>query len=252
MATKRVVVVTGGGSGMGRAIARRFAKNGDTVYVLGRRLNKLQETAEGFNSIIPVACDVTDLTAIEKAHKQVTKSHKIVDVLVNNAGGSFKVSDDAPAKQKLEAWNQIIQTNLTSVFAMIMVFEKSLARPGGRIINITSMAALGGSRQGGVSGQAYSASKSGIHGLNRTLVGMFGDDGITVNALAPGVIDDTEFFPGSTVPGDLRDRYVPITPVRRLGNPEEVAAGVLYLASEEAGFITGEVLNINGGVQFGR
>ncbi len=252
MASKRVVVVTGGGSGMGRAIARRFASNGDTVYILGRRSNKLEETAKGFDSIIPVVCDVTDLEAIEKSQKIIAKSHKTIDVLINNAGGSYKVSDSASSNEKLEAWDQIIKTNLTSVFAMIMVFEKSLARPGGRIINITSMAALGGSRQGGVSGQAYSAAKSGIHGINRTLARSLGEEGITINALAPGVIDNTEFFPASTVPGDLKGRYIPITPMGRLGDSEEIADGVFYLASDQAGFITGEILNINGGVQFGR
>jgi len=252
MSKPRVVIVTGGGSGMGRAIAHRFANAGDKVYILGRRLEKLNDTAKGFPGIECLVTDVTDTLLIEKARDTIIKNHKSVDVLVNNAGGNIKVDPNATLKQANAAWNQIVESNLTSVFNMIFAFDKYLIRPGGRIINISSIAALGGSRQGGVSGQAYSAAKSGIHGLTRTLVSGFAKDKITINSVAPGVIGDTEFFAGKPMPEELVKFYLPKIPLNELGKPDDIAAGVFYLASDDARYITGEIVNINGGLQFGR
>jgi 3-oxoacyl-[acyl-carrier protein] reductase len=248
---RRVVVVTGGGSGMGRVIARRFAQNGDTVYILGRRLNKLQETAKGFPSIKAIQADVTDVDSLEAARDSIVSKNRNIDVLVNNAGGSMSVKGELSLNEAQQAWNQILVTNLSSVFYVIATFKDNLVS-GGRVITITSLAALGGSRQGGVTGQAYSAAKAGLHCLSRTLVSDFAKNNITINCVAPGVIDDTEFFQGKSVPVELREAYLPRIPLGRLGKPEEVAAGVFYLASKEAAFISGEILNINGGAQFGR
>jgi 3-oxoacyl-[acyl-carrier protein] reductase len=248
----RVVVVTGGGSGMGRMIAQRFASDDHFVYILGRREHKLLETMEGYATIKAVVADVTDLNSIQSAVQTITKQHKVIDVLVNCAGGNQKVDSSATMKEAHAAWNAIVDVNLTSVFNMIFACQPFLARPGGRIINVTSMAALGGSRQGGVSGQAYSAAKAGIHGMSRTLVNQLAPDGITINCVAPGVIEDTDFFPGGKIPEDLANFYLAKIPVGRLGKPDEIASGVFYLASPDAGFISGEILNINGGAQFGR
>jgi 3-oxoacyl-[acyl-carrier protein] reductase len=253
MSKKRVVVVTGGGSGMGKAIAHKFADNGDVVFILGRNQEKLNSAAKGHNNLIKtIVADVTDITAIEKASQIIIKDYSKIDVLVNNAGGNLKIDANVKAIDAQNAWKQIIETNLSSVFNMIFVFSKHLTKPGGRIINITSMAALGGSRQGGITGQAYSAAKSGIHGLSRTLVSSLAADGITINCIAPGVITNTDFFGGQKVPDELANFYLPKIPAGRLGLPDEIAAGVFYLASEEANYITGEILNINGGAQFGR
>ncbi len=252
MTDKRVVVITGGGSGMGRAIAHRFAHAEDQVYVLGRRLEKLKETAKGFTGIECLQTDVTDIASVEKARDIIVKRHKTIDVLVNNAGGSVNVAPEIKLAEAAEVWDKAIKTNLTSVFYVLFAFEKYLKRPGGRIVNITSIAALAGSSRSGVGGQVYAASKAGIHGLSRTLMAGLARDGITINCIAPGVIGDTEFFGSSSVPPQRKEQYLRTIPVKRLGKPQEIADAAFYLASESAGYVTGEILNVNGGTQLGR
>lgn len=252
MTKKRIVVVTGGGSGMGRAIARRFAEDGDKVYILGRRLEKLRETAKGFPEIECLVTDVADTDSVEKAQKAIVKKHKNIDVLVNNAGGTFNVSPDVNLDEAAENWDELIKTNLTSVFYVIFAFEKFMSRPGGRILNITSVAALAGSSRPGVGGQVYAAAKAGIHGLSRTLMSGLAADGITINCIAPGLIGDTEFFGETGLSEDRREYYLKNIPVHRVGKSEDIAEAAFYLASDEAGFVTGEILNVNGGAQFGR
>ena len=252
MTKHRTVVITGGGTGMGKAAALKFAECGDKVFILGRRIEKLQEVAKGNREIVPVQADATDIESVKNAIKEVMKTTDSIDVLVNCAGGNVKISPNATMAESLDAWNQILAANLTSTFLVINSFDTHLTRPGGRIINVTSLAALNGSRQPGVTGQAYSAAKSAIHGMTRTLVNKFATDDITINCVAPGVIENTDFFPGGNVPDELGQFYISKTPLGRFGTPEEIAAGIFYLASKDAGFITGEILNINGGVQFGR
>lgn len=252
MTKQRVVIVTGGGSGMGRAIAHRFAEAGDKVYVLGRRLEKLRETAKGFPGIESLVTDVSDIESVEKARDSIIKKHKKIDILVNNAGGTFTISPDVGLSKAAENWDELIKTNLTSVFYMIFAFEKFMSRPGGRIINITSVAALAGSSRPGVGGQVYSAAKAGIHGLSRTLMPSLAADGITINCIAPGLIDDTDFFGEAGLPPERKELYLKTIPVHRVGAPEDVAHAAFYLASGAAGFVTGEIMNVNGGAQFGR
>lgn len=236
---------------MGRDAARRFAENGDKVFILGRRLDKLQEVAKSSSQIEAVQADVTALDSIKVACQQIISKTKQIDVLVNCAGGTAKLPENPTLEDEQATWNQIIDTNLTGVFNVIAVFDKHI-NDGGRVINITSLAAFSGSRQPGVTGQAYSAAKSGLHGMSRTLVGKFSERDITINCLAPGLIKDTGFFGGSQPPDALANYYLSRTPLGRVGLPDEIAAGIFYLASPDAGFITGEILNINGGVQFGR
>lgn len=249
---KRVVVITGGGTGMGKAAAHKFAELGDTVYILGRRKEKLEEAAKGFDGIYPVVCDVTDSTSIQYAVEEITSKHSTIDVLVNNAGGSAKTKYDDPTFEQASAmWQEVIATNFTSVFLVTHAFIPHLKDGSGRVINITSIAALAGSTNPGVTNQAYSASKAGVHGLSRTLVNLLSPRGITVNCVAPGLIGDTNFF-GDNVPEDLANKYLSKIPLKRLGTPEDIATGIVYLASPEAAYITGEILNINGGALFGR
>lgn len=252
MSKKRVVVVTGAGSGIGREIARRFAKSGDKVYILGRQISGLKETAKDFSDMVCITADVTDISAIEKARDQIIKESGYIDILVNNAGGNVRIGDDPSFPDAAAAWNQIVATNLSSVFYVTFAFIKHFARSNGRVINISSLAAFAGSSLGGVSGQAYSAAKSGIHGLSRTLTKALAPEGITVNCVAPGVIDDTGFFGGKGVPLDRKTKTLPTIPLGRLGEPNEIAEAVFFLASDKSGFITGEILNVNGGAQFGR
>ena len=250
---KRVVVITGGGTGMGQAAAWKFAELGDVVYILGRRIEKLEETAQGHETIYPLVCDVTDASSIQKTIDMIVAEQKSIDILVNNAGGSsHKTYDDPSLDEALRLWQQVISTNFTSVFAMIQACLPYLKNDGGRIINITSVAALAGSTNPGISNQAYSASKAGVHGFSRTLVNLLSPRGITINCVAPGLIADTGFFGDKGVPSDLEEKYLTKIPLKRLGSPDDIAAGIVYLASAEAGYITGEILNINGGVVYGR
>lgn len=246
----RVIIVTGGGSGMGRAIAKLFAKNGDTVFVIGRRQQLLQEVAKRYpENIFAISGDLTKPGDISAIRDKIVPKYGIVDVLVNCAGASGHVDPDASPEDALTAWNSVFATNLTSAFLMIHAFRPHLRRPGGRIVNITSIAAFSGSSRAG--GEAYAAAKSGIHGLSRTLVRQLAPEGITVNCVAPGFIGETEFF--GPRPDEARVKgAIAVTPAGRIGLPDDVAPAVFYLASEEASFVNGEILNVNGGQQFSR
>ncbi len=254
MKKQRVVVVTGGGTGMGRAIALRFSENGDKVYVVGRRIDKLEETARLGKNIYPISGDVTDIKSIQQLKATILKDNASVDILINNAGGrGAKSTDDGSSLEEItEVWEQIIKLNLSSVFYVTQCFSDCISNHGGRIINISSFVALGGSSQGGVIGTAYAAAKSGIHGIDKTLAKSLGARGITINSIAPGFIDSTDFFGKNGASAELKERYAKSVLLGRAGRSEDIAAGAFYLASDEAGFITGEILNINGGVQFGR
>lgn len=237
---------------MGLAATERFSKLGDTVYILGRHLEKLQKAADRFENVFPVVCDATDLQSVENAVKTITSEHKKIDALVNNAGGRSELSIAQPSPaEALQIWNEVITKNLTSVYLITSHFEPFIAN-NGRIIIISSLAAFTGSSQGGPTGAAYAAAKSGIHGLMRTFVKQFGERGITINAIAPGVVDDTDFFDEGKVPDRVKAAYTGSMKIKRVGTPDDIAAGIIYLTSEDAGYVTGEILNINGGVQFGR
>lgn len=253
MSKNRVVVITGGGSGMGKAAAYKFADNGDKVYIVGRQAERLIEAAKYSSNIYPIVTDVTDIESIKVLKKQLVEENKSIDVLVNCAGGrgDQAPSEDASIDELIKVWNDVVKLNLNSVYYMIQHLQ-DIINNGGRIINISSLAALTGSSQGGVIGTAYAAAKSGIHGIDRTLAKSLGERKITINSIAPGLVQDTDFFGKSGIPDRVRDRYKDSILVGRLGEPDDIAAGIFYLASDEAGFITGEILNINGGVTFGR
>ncbi len=248
--SKRVVVITGGGSGMGRAIAHRFAEAGDTVYIIGRRLKKLEETARGHSAIHCVEADATDVKAVESACRAILGKHKTVDILINNAGGAGPIEPNRSLSDSLAAWQAVINKNLTTAFLMTHALRPHITRPGGRIIFISSIAAIRGSGQPG--GEGYAAAKAGLHGFMRTLVRQLSADGITLNTIAPGFIGDTEFFKSKALLKQRAAEASKSIPVGRVGTPEEIAAAAFYLASSEAGFVNGDILNINGGVQFGR
>lgn len=252
MAKGRVVLITGGGSGIGRACALKFAEHGDMVYILGRDTQKLDAVAAEHSNISTIAADVTAPDEVGAAKDAVTKNHQTIDVLVNCAGGTAPVAANPDLAEARRAWDAIVDLNLTGVFNVTFTFESLLRRPGGRIINITSIAALAGSSRPTVSGTAYASAKAGVHGLSRHYANALAPEGITVNCVAPGVIDHTEFFGSGGMADDRKQINSQRTPAGRLGEPNEIAAGVFYLASDESGFITGEILNINGGLVFGR
>ncbi len=249
---QRLVVVTGGGTGIGRAFAGVFAAEGEQVVLVGRREGVLTEAAEQLQAEAPDGrvvwhrCDVSKPDEVETFRNWLTSEiGSTVDVIVNNAGGINNVSDDAPLQEAAAAAWETLGGNLVGTYLMVHALLPYLRRPGGRIVNISSIAALRGG------GGMYSAAKAGVIGLTYSLAGDLGPVGITVNAIAPGFVLDTEFF-GDRMTEEGVQRRITQTPMRRAGQPRDIAAAVRYLASDEASFVTGEVLHVNGGWLFGR
>ena len=249
---RRLVIVTGGGTGIGRAIAATFAADGARVVVLGRRPQVLEEAVHTLQQAAPDAdlrwrrCDVGDADQVDAFVRWLSaEGGSTVDVLVNNAGGTGSIADDAPTRAVAAHACELLTANLIGSYLMVHALRPHLRRPGGRVVNISSIAAVRGG------GGMYSAAKAGVIGLTYALAGDLGPEGITVNAVAPGLILDTEFF-GDRMTNERVRRTVAQTPLGRPGQPGDIAAAVHYLASPEASFVTGEVHHVNGGWVFGR
>ena len=242
----RVVVITGGGSGIGRGIALAFAARGDSVAIIGRTEATLRATAEELGEgSMWFAADVARPEQVQAAVAAVVARYGRVDVLVNNAALQRRIVTTTPMDEAVRNWDQVIAANLTGVFLMAMAVAPHLKRPGGRIINMSSIGAFRGGRKPG--GMAYVAAKSGVHALTHSLARELAPEGITVNGIAPGFIltPMTEAW----TPED-RASETAATLVGRPGTPEDIAAAAVYLASPEASFVTGEILNVNGGNLF--
>jgi 3-oxoacyl-[acyl-carrier protein] reductase len=244
----RNVVVTGGASGMGRAIAESFAHAGDRVAIVGRDTEKLRTAAEALGpSVRWYRADVSQRTDVADAVTAIVAEVGGIDVLINAAGFVLGITADTPLDEAAATWDAEIGTNLTGSFLMAMAVMPHLPRPGGRIINISSIAAFTGGSGGAI---GYAAAKAGVLGLTYGLARSVSKEGITVNAIAPGFIAETGFT-GAWSAERVRG-IVAQTPVGRGGAAADIAAAVRYLASPEASFVTGEVLNVNGGWLFGR
>ncbi len=247
--TSRIVMITGGGTGIGKATAQQFAAQGDHVILLGRRGQVLQQAAEEIgNGAEWYATDVSRRAQVQTTIQQVVARWKRIDVLVNAAGFSRGVAATMQLEEAEQLWDEVVDTVLKGSFLMAMGVTPYLSRPGGRIIMISSIAAYsGGSRGGAIE---YAAAKAGLHGLTMGLARDLALAGITVNAIAPGFIAQTGFTGHWSA-----ERVATITaqiPLGRAGQAEDIAAAARYLASPEASFITGEILNVNGGWLFGR
>lgn len=234
----RIALVTGGTRGIGAAIAERLKADGMTVIAnYGGNIEKAQ-AFEAASGIETMKFDVSDYEAVQTAIAAIIEKHGKLDVIVNNAG----ITRDATLmKQSREMWDAVIDTNLGSCYNTChAAFESMRANQFGRIINIGSI-----NGQAGQYGQVnYAAAKSGIHGFTKALAQEGARFGITVNAIAPGYID-TDMV--AAVPQPVLDKIVAKIPVGRLGHAEEIARGVSFLAAEDAGFVTGSTLSINGG-----
>ncbi len=237
---------------MGRAIAHAFAADAAHVILLGRRQQVLEQTAHELQARHPNAlvswqpCDVSSAEDVERFARWLLDSgEETIDVLVNNAGGIEIIDDHAPLAELAAYAQRVLANNLIGTYLMCRALNPHLRRPGGRIINISSIAAVRGG------GDMYSAAKAGVIGLTYSLAGELAAEGITVNAVAPGFILETEFF-GDRMTEEGRQRRVAQIPVGRPGRPDDIAAAVHYLASEEASYVTGEVHHVNGGWVFGR
>ena len=235
----KIALVTGGTGGIGTAICQRLAADGArivTTYMNQEKAEKWQADQD-FESTI-IRCDVGSYEDCERLREQIESELGHVDLIVNNAGitrdGSFK-------KMNADKWSQVIATNLDSVFNVTHQFANGMAERGhGRIVNISSI-----NGQKGQFGQTnYSAAKAGLHGFSMALAQEVARQGVTVNTVSPGYIA-TEMV--MAVPEEIRDKIIAQIPVGRLGKPEEIAALVAFLCSDEGGFITGANLAANGG-----
>ena len=234
----RVAVVTGGSRGIGRAITERFKTDGYKVAVLYAGNEAAAQSCRDELGVLAIKCDVGDFEACGAALKQIEAELGPIDVLVNNAG----ITRDAMLhKMTPDQWAEVIRVDLDSAFNLCKhVIDGMRDRSYGRIINITSI-----NGQKGQMGQTnYSAAKAGLIGFTKALAQETARKGVTVNAIAPGYID-TEMV--QAVPEKVLESIIASIPVGRLGKAEEIADAVAFLAGEQAGFITGSTLTINGG-----
>lgn len=239
----KVAVVTGASQGIGRDTALALAEAGAKVVVAARNEEKLaalvNDIAAGGGEAFAVKMDVADAEQVKAGFKQMVEKFGRVDILVNNAAVT---RDGLAMRMKKEDWDAVLQTNLTGAHLCIQqVLPVMMKARAGRIINISSVVA-----QSGNAGQAnYVAAKAGLIGLTKAIAIEIASRGITVNAVAPGFIETpmTDVLPDK-VKEELKTRI----PLGRMGSPKDVAAAIVFLASNEAGYVTGHVLNVNGGM----
>ncbi len=238
----RVAIVTGASRGIGRAIAQQLAGQGAVVVAAARGENArpvVDEIVSAGGRAEMVSLDVTGAGAAEPLVAQTLERHSRIDILVNNAGIT---RDQLLLRMKREDWDAVIATNLTAAFALSQAVLKPMVRQrGGRIISISSVVG-----QSGNAGQAnYAASKAGLIGFTKALALEVASRGITANVVAPGMIE-TDMTRALTE--QARDEWASKIPLRRLGTPADIASAVCFLASDEASYITGHVLAVNGGM----
>jgi 3-oxoacyl-[acyl-carrier protein] reductase len=240
---KRVAFVTGASRGIGKACALALSDAGARVALAARQREKLEEVASQIRArsgeAYVVELDLASDDSIKNAFAVTAKEFGRIDILVNNAGIT---RDNLALRMKKDDWSAVIETNLTGAFRAIQqVLQGMMRERWGRIVNITSVVG-----EAGNAGQAnYAASKAGLIGLTKSMAQEMASRQITVNAVSPGFID-TDMT--SVLGDEVKAKILQAIPLRRLGTAEDVAAAVRFLASEEAGFITGHVLAVNGGM----
>jgi 3-oxoacyl-[acyl-carrier protein] reductase len=238
----RIALVTGASRGIGKAIAAKLAARGAHVLVAARGENArpvADEIVAAGGKAEAVALDITEPGACEATVAGALERHGRVDILVNNAGIT---KDQLLLRMKRDDWDTVLATNLTANFVLTQaVLKPMLKQRGGRIVSISSVVG-----QAGNAGQAnYAASKAGIIGFSKAVALEVASRGITVNVVAPGLID-TDMTRAIT--NSAHEEWASRIPLKRLGSPEDIAAAVCFLASDEASYITGQVLAVNGGM----
>ena len=239
----RTALVTGASRGIGRAVAELLARQGARVVLAARNEDLLGEVAAGIRAAggeaHPLALDLQDHESIPGAVRGLPKEFAAVDILVNNAGIT---ADNLLARMTLEQWQRVLDVNLTGAFALTKALVRGMMRRRhGRVVSVSSVAGVVGN-----AGQAnYAASKAGLIGFSKSLARELLSRGITVNVVAPGFIE-TDMT--AALPDGAGERFLERHGLVRLGTVGDIAAAVLYLASDEASYVTGEVLSVSGGM----
>ncbi|XTZ17249.1 3-oxoacyl-ACP reductase FabG [Micromonospora echinospora] len=246
----RIAVVTGGGQGIGAATARRLAAEGATVAVVDLDAERAGAVADDIvatgGRAVGLGCDVTDADAVAATTDRVVETYGGLHVLVNNAGVT---RDNLLFKMALPEWEAVLTTNLTSMFLCCQAAQRHMvAARYGRIVNLSSRSALG--NRGQVN---YAAAKAGVQGLTATLAVELGPFGVTVNAVAPGYVATamtaaTAERVGSS-PEEHQRMVAEQTPLRRVAQPAEIASVIAFLASDDASYVSGQTLYVNGGAR---
>lgn len=248
----RRIVITGGGTGIGRAVAAALAPTAAELILVGRRAEVLEQAAAELRSGPASEARVTvapcDLASVDDVQRLAAELHQgpTVDVLIANAGGNAGHAGGDDLASVAQAWRADFEGNVLTAVLLTHALSDHLTRPGARIVAMSSIAALRGSG-------SYGAAKAAVNAWVLSLAGSLAADGVTVNAVAPGFVPDTPFWQDriAAKPELYADRVAPI-PMGRPGTPEEVAAAVAYLASAAAGWTTGQILQVNGGTLLGR
>ena len=238
----QIAVVTGAGRGIGRAIAHKLADEGADIVCVSRTQENSQKVADEIQAkgrkSWAVAVDVSDTPAVEAAVAEILKDPGKVDILVNNAGVT---RDNLLMRMSEEEWDTVLDTNLRGAFVLTKAFTRNfLKQRSGRVINIASVVGLGNAGQAN-----YAASKAGLIGFTKSVAREFAPRGITVNAVAPGFIE-TDMT--AVLKDEIKTGLMEVIPMKKLGNVEDIAGAVLYLASPAAQYVTGQVLTVDGGM----
>jgi len=239
----RVGIITGGARGIGEAIAEGFAKNGVNLAIADINIEAANETAARLTKLgvkaIGIKLDVSSAETVIKAFEDIRKEFNRIDILINNAGIT---KDFILLRMKEADWDAVVDTNLKGVFLCSREAIKDMSKQRyGRIVNITSVAAFMGNP-----GQAnYSASKAGVVGFTKTIAKEYASRGITINAVAPGFIQTAMT---DVLSDSVKEEMKRLIPLGRFGTVEDVANAVIFLASPHSGYITGQVIHVNGGM----
>ena len=239
----KVALITGSAQGIGKSIAVMLAKAGANIVISDINLELANQTAEEIKGLgvktMAIKLNVADYADVEAGIKQILEQMGKIDVLVNNAGIT---KDGLFIRMKKEAWDAVIGVNLTGVFNVSRVISPlMLKQRSGKIINIASIVG----EMGNVGQANYGASKAGVIGFTKTLARELAPRGVTVNAIAPGFIQTAMT---DAIPEEVKTKMLSQIPLAKLGQPEDVAAATLFLASDIANYITGQVINVNGGM----
>lgn len=243
----KAAVITGGGTGIGRATALRLARSGANVVIASRSLQPLEETAaliakETGRKALVLPTDVRNPDAVESLIDATIEHFGRLDLVVNNAGGTHLKSID---ELSVSDWERVVSLNLTSAFLMIRSAVQHLERVGGSVVNVSSSSASHGT----IGGSAYSAAKSGLEMLTKVAAAELTPRGIRVNCVAPGLVRsvgaEKAWERGGLVIEETESRL----PLRRVGEPDDIARIITFLASEAAGYLTGEIIHADGGPQ---